>query len=202
MYSERFVDALEYACRLHGRQVRKGSNVPYFSHLLSVCGLVMEHGGTEDECIAALLHDAIEDQGGDRTRREIRAKFGEVVVDIVDGCTDADVIPKPPWRERKVRYVAHVREAGRSVRLVSASDKLHNARTLLEDFRLVGAALWDRFTASREETLWYYRSLVDAYRSPLPDDSAHRPSFILLVTELSHVVEELAALSAATAPTT
>ena len=170
----RFEEALVYAARLHAGQLRKGTAIPYVSHLLAVAGLVLENGGVEDEAIAALLHDAVEDQGGAATREEIRRRFGESVAVIVDGCTDAETIPKPPWRERKERYVAHIADAPASVRLVSASDKLHNARSILSDLRSDGEAVWQRFKGGKEGTLWYYRSLVEAFRahgsSPLVDE--------------------------------
>jgi (p)ppGpp synthase/HD superfamily hydrolase len=189
-YSQRFADALAMAYELHGRQRRKGSNIPYISHLMAVSALVLEHGGDEDEAIAALLHDAVEDQGGQPTLKRIEDTFGPRVGAIVAGCSDTDVVPKPPWRERKERYIAHVHTADASVRLVSSCDKLHNARTLLADYRLVGEALWSRFSASRDETLWYYRSLVDAYRS-------HGNSAV--VDELERVLDDLDALIAARA---
>src|ERR1051325_12202408 len=128
--TSRFEDALSFAARLHSGQLRKGTAIPYVSHLLAVASVALEHGADEDEAIAALLHDAVEDQGGAPTREEIRRRFGDRVVEIVDGCTDAETVPKPPWRERKERYIAHVAEASPSVRLVSASDKLHNARSI------------------------------------------------------------------------
>jgi (p)ppGpp synthase/HD superfamily hydrolase len=162
--SPRFEDALTFATRLHAGQMRKRTAIPYISHLLAVTAIVIEQGGDEDEAIAALLHDAVEDQGGPPTREEIRIRFGETVVAIVDGCTDADTIPKPPWQERKEAYIAHVRRATPSVRLVSAADKLHNARAILLDYRQLGEALWGRFTGGREGTLWYYRALADAFR--------------------------------------
>src|SRR5947209_2209991 len=124
----RFEDALVFATQLHAGQRRKGSATPYVAHLLAVAAIVLENEGNEDEAIAALLHDAIEDQGGAPTREMIRERFGNRVVEIVDGCTDAEVIPKPPWRARKEAYIAHLRGATPSVRLVSAADKLHNAR--------------------------------------------------------------------------
>jgi GAF domain-containing protein len=179
----RFDEALVYASRLHAHQARKGTEVPYISHLLAVAGLVLEHGADEDTAIAALLHDAVEDQGGAATREEIRRRFGDTVVQIIDGCTDADVLPKPPWRERKEKYIAHIREASPSVLLVSAADKLHNVRTILADYRKAGEALWDRFNGGREGTLWYYRSLVEAFR----EVSSSMP----LVEELDQVVSEL-----------
>src|SRR5881227_3632367 len=142
--STRFEDALTFATRLHADQTRKGTSIPYISHLLAVTSIVLEQGGNEDEAIAALLHDAIEDQGGAPTREEIRRRFGDTVVAIVDGCTDTEVMPKPPWRERKEAYIAHIREASTAVRLVSAADKLHNARAVLADYRVLGDALWQR----------------------------------------------------------
>ena len=172
--SPRFDNALAVARQLHAGQVRKGTEIPYASHLLAVAAIVLEHGGGEDEAIAALLHDAVEDRGGAATRGEIRQRFGEGVAAIVDGCSDADTVPKPPWRERKEAYVAHVAAAPPPVRLVSAADKLHNARALLADYRQLGEALWGRFNGGRMGTLWYYRALADAFgaaeRTPLTEE--------------------------------
>jgi GTP pyrophosphokinase len=187
--SARFEEALVFATRLHREQTRKGTTIPYISHLLAVTSIVLEHGGNEDEAIAALLHDAIEDQGGASTREEIRRRFGETVVAIVDGCTDAEVIPKPPWRERKEAYVAHIAHASASVRLVSLADKLHNARTILADYRVLGDALWDRFNGGKKGTLWYYRALVDAFRA-----TGTTP----LIEELDLVVSEIEQLASET----
>ena len=184
----RFSEALTYACMIHRMQSRKSTQVPYVSHLLAVASLALEHGATEDEAIAAVLHDAVEDQGGAPRARDIREHFGSAVADIVLGCTDTDILPKPPWRERKETYVAHIRQAPRSVRLVSTCDKLHNARSILLDYRAVGEAVWSRFTGGREGTLWYYRALVDAFAS-------HGGSPV--VDELGRVVGELERLSAA-----
>lgn len=181
--SERFEDALAFATRLHASQKRKGTEIPYVAHLLAAASLALEHGADEDEAIAALLHDAIEDQGGDATRQVIRRRFGDRVTEIVDGCTDAEVTPKPPWRARKEAYIAHVRAATPSVLLVSASDKLHNARSILCDFRSCGHDVFSRFSVGYTETLWYYRSLVEAYRE------AGAPTS--LVKELDLVVTEL-----------
>ena len=178
----RFSDALAYACQLHATQVRKGSGVPYVAHLLSVAALVLEHGASEDEAIAAVLHDAVEDQGGAAVRDEIAERFGSTVADIVDGCTDTDLEPKPPWQQRKEQYLDRLPDAGHSVQLVSAADKLHNARSLVEDFRRHGDALWPRFTAGKQGTLWYYRSVTDALAGA---------QCAALVEELDRVVSEL-----------
>ena len=166
--STRFEKALVFASHLHAKQRRKGSEIPYVAHLLAVTALVLEHGGDENEAIAALLHDAIEDQGGDATRQEIRRRFGDLVVEIVNGCTDADSIPKPPWRGRKEAYIAHLHTASSSILLVSAADKLHNIRSILNDYRVLGEDLWPRFKAGKEGTLWYYRSLLEVYKGCYP----------------------------------
>ncbi len=172
--TSRFEDALVFAARLHRQQRRKGSGIPYVSHLLAVSALVVEHGEDEDQAIAALLHDAIEDQGGKETRDEIFRRFGAGVTEIVEGCTDSQVMPKPPWKDRKLAYIAGISEKSVSVRLVCAADKLHNARSILGDYRAVGDEVWERFRGSREETLWYYRevtkALIRSGRTPLVDE--------------------------------
>lgn len=163
--TERFEQALIYANRLHADQVRKLSGVPYISHLLSVAALVLEDGGTEDEAIAALLHDAIEDQGGEATRQIIYEKFGASVVDIIDGCTESSDVPKPAWKQRKLQYLQQIQSASVSVRRVSLADKLHNARSLVMDLRLRGNVAWNYFNASPQEVLWFYQSLLQVYQT-------------------------------------
>ncbi|MFH7030930.1 MAG: HD domain-containing protein [Heteroscytonema crispum UTEX LB 1556] len=185
MLSERFTQALTYATQLHATQVRKGSGVPYITHLLGVTSIALEYGANEDEAIAALLHDAIEDQGGAATREEIRRRFGDNVTAIVDGCTDAETIPKPPWRERKEAYIAHIPTVSRSVLLVSAADKLHNARSILKDYRIVGESVWERFQGRKEGTLWYYRSLVETFRQT--ESSPIFEELERVVLELEHL---------------
>jgi (p)ppGpp synthase/HD superfamily hydrolase len=182
MLSERFTNALIFATQLHAKQTRKGGKIPYIAHLLGVASIALENGANEDEVIAALLHDAIEDQGGAATREEIRRRFGDTVTEIVDGCTEIDGIPKPPWRQRKEAYIAHIPTASASVRLVSACDKLHNVRSILNDYRLVGDAVWNRFKGGKDGTLWYYRSLIEAFRT-----AGSTP----IVDELERVVGEL-----------
>ena len=188
MLSERFTAALTYATQLHASQVRKGSGVPYITHLLGVASIALEYGANEDEAIAALLHDAIEDQGGAATREEIRRRFGDNVTAIVDGCTDSDTTPKPPWRQRKQAYIAHLATASHSVLLVSAADKLYNTRSILKDYRIVGESVWERFQGGgKEGTLWYYRSLVIAF---------YQTGTTPLIEELELVVSELEMLVA------
>jgi GTP pyrophosphokinase len=161
--SDRFTEALAYAAALHNSQVRKGTQIPYISHLMAVAAIVLEYGGTEEEAIAALLHDAVEDQGGRPTLEDIRARFGAGVANIVEGCTDTDIQPKPEWRTRKQAYLSHIGHASDSVRFVSAADKLHNASAILRDYLRLGENVWERFNGGKEGTLWYYRSLVEAY---------------------------------------
>lgn len=155
--------AFRYAAKWHDGQTRKSTAVPYLSHLMAVASLVLEAGGDEDMAIAALLHDVVEDCGGMPRLREIRRLFGPRVAKIVEGCTDSFVEPKPEWLVRKTAYIEAVKQADDETRLVSASDKLHNARTVLSDFRNHGDAIWIRFNGKKEGTLWYYRALSDEY---------------------------------------
>ena len=153
----RFDDALAYASQLHRWQTRKGSEVPYVSHLLGVASLVIEEGGTEVQAIAALLHDAVEDQGGLLRLVDIRERFGDAVADIVLACTDSTEEPKPPWRPRKEAYLAHLPAVSPDALIVSVADKVHNAHSILMDLRSGGIAMFERFTGGMDGTLWYYR---------------------------------------------
>lgn len=179
--TERFTNALVSTAETHASQKRKGTSVPYLSHLLAVAALMLEDGGSEDEAIAALLHDAVEDQGGASRLAEIRARFGERVATIVAGCSDADVQPKPPWRERKETYIRHLAEAPPEVIRVSLADKLHNARAILSDYRQVGDALWQRFNPEADQ-LWYYRALSNAFQERTTSP---------MLAELNRVIDEL-----------
>lgn len=161
-FTHRLIDAFRVAALLHQHQVRKGSNVPYVTHLMAVAALVGEHGGTEAEVIAALLHDAVEDQGGEATAHQILTLFGPEVAAIVAGCTDTAITPKPPWKARKEAFIHRLASADRSVRLVTAADKLHNIRSLVIDLRQHGAAVWRKFATGRDGTLWYYRAVAQA----------------------------------------
>jgi (p)ppGpp synthase/HD superfamily hydrolase len=182
--TKRFEDALVYATRLHAQQERKAMSVPYVSHLLSVAALVIEDGGDEDEVIAGLLHDAVEDQGGVATLQEIRTLFGERVAEIVDGCTDAYQIPKPPWRERKEYYLAKLEMASPSIRRVSLADKLHNARTLLSALRQNGNDVWTFFNGGQAGTIWYYEMLQE-YFEATGDDPMTR-EFVRVVLDIKN----------------
>jgi GTP pyrophosphokinase len=183
----RFEQALVFATRKHASQTRKGGGVPYISHLLGVAGLVLEAGGDEDLAIAALLHDVAEDSGGVPMLNQVRRRFGKRVAHIVEGCSNAFTIPKPSWRERKEPYIKHLRTADADTRLVSVADKLHNARSIVADYRELGEQIWERFQGKREGTLWYYRALLDEFKRKKPNR---------LINEFERVVLELEALTA------
>jgi (p)ppGpp synthase/HD superfamily hydrolase len=159
----RFMRAFAFAAKKHARQTRKASSIPYLAHLMGVASLVLEAGGDEDLAIAALLHDVVEDCGGGPMLKEVRRRFGPRVAKVVDGCTDADTYPKPPWRERKESYIRHLKDADADTRLVSAADKLNNVRSIICDYREVGESVWSRFNGGRDGTLWYYRTLRDEF---------------------------------------
>jgi (p)ppGpp synthase/HD superfamily hydrolase len=183
--TQQFKEALDYALELHRNQQRKGSDTPYIAHLLAVASLVLEDGGDEEQAIAALLHDAPEDQGGRLTLDTIRVRFGDRVADIVDGCTDTYETPKPPWRQRKEDYLDHLQTASEEVCRVSLADKLHNARSILTDLLRSGDGVWERFNGGKAGTLWYYHSLLQVFRS-----RSHSP----LVAELGFVLERIDSL--------
>ena len=163
-----FIEALNYAMGLHAQDQRKGTTVPYAAHLLGVCALVLVDGGSEEEAMAALLHDALEDHPDRTSSEEIRARFGAHVLALVEACTDTPPGykggAKPPWRQRKAAYLEHLRSASAGELRVSLADKLDNARAILADYRQLGEGLWSRFNAGREDQLWSLRSLVQAYR--------------------------------------
>jgi (p)ppGpp synthase/HD superfamily hydrolase len=186
--SGRFGEALALAAELHARQLRKGTRTPYVSHLMSVAALVLEDGGDEDEAIAALLHDALEDCAEQVTPADLERRFGSTVRALVEACTDTGAEyaggQKPPWRERKIGYIERLRTAEVGYR-VSLADKVHNARSILRDLAVTGPAVWERFTGGRDGTLWYYRSLAETFR--------HRGASGYLVEELERTVAELEA---------
>jgi (p)ppGpp synthase/HD superfamily hydrolase len=162
--TSRFDEAIRYAHDAHRTQQRKGTGAPYVGHLMGVTSLVLDDGGSEDEAIAALLHDAAEDQGGRARLEDIRSRFGDAVARIVEDCTDSWTDPKEPWLDRKQAYIQHARRLpGPSLR-VSAADKVHNAYAILRDLRNSGERVWERFTATPDDVLAYYESLVRAFR--------------------------------------
>jgi (p)ppGpp synthase/HD superfamily hydrolase len=183
----RFNVALQFASGLHHAQPRKKTAIPYIAHLMAMCALVLEAGGDEDQAITALLHDAVEDQGGLPTLETIRHLFGKRVADAVESCSDStvsDPTKKLPWRERKEKYLAHLRSTtNKDVLLVTAADKLHNARAILSDYRELGEKLWGRFNAPKEDQLWFYGRMVETFQQT----AAPR----VLVDELQRVVNEL-----------
>lgn len=198
LLTSRFDRALAYASRLHRGDLRKGSATPYVAHLLSVCALVLEDGGTEDEAIAALLHDALEDHPEATSRAELAAGFGERVLALVEGCTDTPPDyaggRKPPWRARKEAYVAHVRVADAGGVRVSLADKVHNARAILADYRRIGDEVWSRFNVGKQapaeirgEVLWYYRAMADAF--------LHAGASGYLIEELERTLAEIERLA-------
>jgi (p)ppGpp synthase/HD superfamily hydrolase len=193
--TDRFSRALVRTAEIHRHQKGKCSEgdpeIPYISHLLSVCALVLQDGGSEDEAIAALLHDAPEDQGGEPMLDEIEDEFGPEVSEIVIECSDTFEHPKPPWRHTKEEYIAHLPEASLSALRVSVADKLDNARVILLDYRRLGDKLWERFDPAADQ-LWYYRTLVTTFRGIEGFES-------LLIDELDRVVAELEGLAAVSA---
>ncbi|QSF50546.1 HD domain-containing protein [Thermosynechococcus sp. TA-1] len=192
MPSLRYLDALEYAAVLHREQTRKGSNVPYISHLVAVSMIALEYGADEDVAIASLLHDAVEDQGGLLTLEAIRERYGDRVAAIVRACSDSvantlEGDAKLPWATRKLAYIKHIQQgttADRDTQLVSASDKLHNLLCILRDYGNIGGDVWARFQAGREGVLWYYRELIAAF------EGAHLIPLGLL-EQLQHTYQEL-----------
>ncbi|MGC1646336.1 MAG: HD domain-containing protein [Candidatus Sulfotelmatobacter sp.] len=183
----RFLRAFEFAAEKHKNQTRKASTIPYIAHLMGVASLVLEAGGDEELAIAALLHDVVEDCGGAPMLKEVRRLFGARVAKVVEGCTDADTYPKPPWQARKEKYIRHLKAADTDTKLVAAADKLNNVRSILSDYRAIGESVWSRFHGGREGTLWYYRSLRDVFL---------RYKWNRITRDLELAVKELDALAA------
>jgi (p)ppGpp synthase/HD superfamily hydrolase len=181
----RFGDAVVYAAAAHAGQVRKGTTIPYVSHVLEVAAMVIAHGGDEDQAIAGLLHDVPEDAGGRTSLDEIRRRFGDRVADMVDGCTDTYEHPKPPWRARKEAYISRIPAHSSATRLVSVADKVANLRAIIDDYRVMGDALWTRF-AGGPDSIWYYRTVAQVFRT------TERTA---LTEKLDHLVDDLLAVT-------
>ncbi len=173
LYSPRLDEALALAAGAFRHIARKGTRVPYLSHLMIVAAQVAEHGGDEEQIIAALLHDYLEDIPG-ADAAELEQRFGARVSRLVLALSDATSQPKPPWKARKLRYLAQLEHEPAEVKLISAADKLHNATSLLRELEAVGEAVWQRFSAPREESLWYLRAahaaLAKGWAHPLLDE--------------------------------
>jgi hypothetical protein len=184
-YSLRYSAALSYAAELHVRQLRKGTPIPYVSHLLAVSALVWQAGGSEDQAIAALLHDAVED--GHTTLEVIRSRFGREVAEIVDVSSDTDEIPKPPWRQRKEHHLARIESAPLESLVVVAADKVHNCQSIAADVRRQGPSVWSRFNGGREGSLWYYEAMYEVLSRRLPSSP--------LVEDLRAALSQLKALA-------
>lgn len=182
LLTSRFEEALVFATRLHGKQIRKMTGVPYISHLLSVSALVLEDHGTEDEAIAALLHDAMEDQGGQETGDLIRAKFGDVVANLVEDCSEEEEWSQLTWREYKQKYIDKFASNSLSARRIALADKLHNARSNRSELLIYGDKAWNISRGKKEGTLWFYRSLIEIGK---------KDGFSFLINELQQVVSDL-----------
>jgi (p)ppGpp synthase/HD superfamily hydrolase len=174
-YSNTFIDALQYAASLHRTQSRKGTDIPYVSHLMSVAGIIMEAGGDETLTIAGLLHDAVEDQGGLPTLAQIQLKFGDEVARIVEACSDAAPVShqeKAPWLQRKNEHLTKLRSEDEAVLLVTTCDKIHNGESILHDLQTYGVDVWSRFNASPHEITWYYTSVLEIAQDRLNNNYA------------------------------
>lgn len=188
LLTPRFRDALNLVYELDANHPRKGTDIPYLAHLMSVCSMVLTGGGDEDQACAALLHDTLEDHAKSVTREALEARFGKRVCALVEALTDTPKRyrggEKPEWRPRKEAYLRHLGKAKKEVLLISSADKLDNARAIFEDYKKIGDKLWPRFNGGKEGQLWYYRELVKAYRAA----GFRNP----VTRDLERVVEELA----------
>ena len=186
---EKYLEAYTFSFKLHKKQIRKGSNIPYFTHLSSVSNLIIENNGTTTQAIAGLLHDAVEDQGGAKTLEVIKKKFGPKVAKIVDQCSDTFIDPKPPWKERKTKYIKDIKNKTQDTLLVSLCDKYHNANSILFDYQKIGDEIWDRFTASKQETYWYYESLYKEFKKYLKNHSELIKAYKNTVDEMKRIIQ-------------
>jgi len=184
--SGKFDEAMVYCNAVHAAQTRKKTGMPRIAHLLVVAGTVLEHGGSEEEAIAALLHDAVEDAGGSERLADIGRRFGDVVAGIVEGCSEKTGEKERPWRERKAAFVQQLASASSSVRLIAMADKLHNGRALLRKLREEGELAWAPYTGKKEGTIWYYRTFLEAMRGKEPS---------ALIEELDEVVQAVERLA-------
>ena len=185
---KKYKKAIDYAFALHSSQYRKGTTIPYFTHLVSVSNNVIENGGNTDEVIAGLLHDAVEDQGGEKTLKLIKKRFGNKVAKIVEECTDTKITPKPPWLERKKKYLSGMKKSTQSSLFVSLCDKLHNATCIVNDYQRVGRKLWKRFNASAKQVYWYHNSLYKNFSKNLKGHKILKRNYYQIVNEMRKIV--------------
>ena len=185
---KKYKKAIDYAFALHSNQYRKGTTIPYFTHLVSVSNNVIENGGNTDEAIAGLLHDAVEDQGGEKTLKLIRKRFGNKVAKIVGECSDTKITPKPPWLERKKKYLSGMKKSTQSSLFVSLCDKLHNATSIVNDYQRIGRTLWKRFNASPKQMYWYYNSLYKNFSKNLKGHKILKRNYYQIVNEMRKIV--------------
>ena len=187
---KKYKKAIDYAFALHSNQYRKGTTIPYFIHLVSVSNNVIENGGNTDEAIAGLLHDAVEDQGGEKTLKLIRKRFGNKVAKIVEECSDTKIIPKPPWLERKKKYLSGMKKSTQSSLFVSLCDKLHNATCIVNDYQRIGRTLWKRFNAKPNQIVWYYSSLSKQFNLCLKGHKILKVNFYDSVKKLKKIINK------------
>ena len=183
----KYKKALDFAYKIHFKQVRKDTQIPYFTHLVSVSNYVIENGGTTDEAIGGLLHDAVEDQGGAKILKKIKKLFGAKVAKIVDECSDTDVVPKPPWLERKKKYISDIKTKDQSSILVSLCDKLHNGICIVNDYKRVGNKVWNRFNGSPKEVSWYYESLHQEFAKHLRGYKILQKNYLSVIKEIKKI---------------
>ena len=184
---DKYKKALDFAYKIHYQQTRKGTDLPYFGHLVAVSNHVIENGGTTDEAIAGLLHDAVEDQGGLPVLKKIKKLFGTKVADIVDECSDTVIVPKPAWLERKKKYIADIKNKGQSSLFVFLCDKLHNGTCIVDDYQRVGKKIWDRFNATPKEVSWYYESLYKQFSKHLKGHSILKKHYLSVVKKIKQI---------------
>ena len=181
---KKYKKALDFAYQIHFDQNRKKTKIPYFTHLVSVSNNVIEDGGTTDEAIGGLLHDAVEDQGGLKTLKKIRKLFGNNVAKIVNECSDTIVVPKPPWLARKKKYISDIKKKGQSSMFVSLCDKLHNGTSIVNDYKRKGKKVWTRFTASPKQVAWYYESLYKEFSKHLKGHKVLKDNYLMVVKDI------------------
>ena len=184
---KKYKKALDFAYKRHFKQSRKGTGIPYFTHLVSVSNNIIEDGGTTDEAIGGLLHDAVEDQGGVKTLIKIRKLFGNKVAKIVKECSDAIVVPKPPWLSRKKKYIDDIKKKSQSSMFVSLCDKLHNGTSIVNDYKRKGKKVWTRFTAKPKQVAWYYEGLYKEFSKHLKGHKILKDNYLGVVKEIKKV---------------